>query len=254
MGTCASQRSESMMLKGDSMFPTPSLRQRILVIEDDSKMAQSLRQGLEERGYDAQVAASGEEGFFVFFSFRPDLLILDLNLPGRSGLEILKQLRQQALDVRILVLTSHNEVEERVHGLREGADDYLGKPFAFSELMARIEALLRRGQPMKSSHSLSVADLVLDLTLRRARRSEVSLALTEQEFDLLFYLVENRNRTVSREMLARDVWHETSRFTPIDNVIDVQMARLRRKVDEPFETKLLYTVRGVGFSLREPRS
>jgi DNA-binding response OmpR family regulator len=145
-------------------------------------------------------------------------------------------------------------VEERVHGLREGADDYLGKPFAFSELMARIEALLRRGQPMKSSHSLSVADLVLDLTLRRARRSEVSLALTEQEFDLLFYLVENRNRTVSREMLARDVWHETSRFTPIDNVIDVQMARLRRKVDEPFETKLLYTVRGVGFSLREPRS
>jgi len=230
-----------------------SPRQRILVIEDDKKMARSLREGFDERGYDVQVASSGEEGFFVVFSFRPDLLVLDLNLPGRGGLEILRQLREQALDLRILVLTSHNELEERVQGLRQGADDYLGKPFAFTELMARVEALLRRGQPTTPSHSLAVADLILDLTLRRARRSGTSLALTDQEFDLLLYLVENRNRAVSREMLARDVWHETSRFTPIDNVIDVQMARLRRKVDEPFETKLLYTVRGVGFSLREPR-
>ncbi len=215
-------------------------------------MARSLRQGLEERGYDVQTASSGEEGFFVVFSFRPDVLLLDLQLPGRGGLEVLKQLREQALDLRILVLTSHNEVAERVRGLRDGADDYLGKPFAFSELMARIEALLRRGQPSTICESLSVADLVLDLNLRRARRSNSDLALTDQEFDLLLYLVENCNRSVSREMLARDVWHESSRFTPIDNVIDVQMARLRRKVDEPFETKLLYTVRGVGFSLREP--
>lgn len=233
---------------------TSTVRPRILIIEDDKKMAQSLREGLEERGYDVQTAASGEEGFFVVFSFRPDLLLLDLNLPGRGGLEILKQLREQALEVRIMVLTSHNEVEERVQGLRGGADDYLGKPFAFSELMARVEALLRRGMPARTTNSLSVADLVLDMTLRRARRSGSNLTLTDQEFDLLLYLVENRNRAVSREMLARDVWHETSRFTPIDNVIDVQMARLRRKVDEPFETKLLYTVRGVGFSLREPQS
>ena len=235
-------------------MPTVPIRQRILIIEDDDKMARSLREGFEERGYDVQTASSGEEGFFVVFSFLPDLLLLDINLPGRGGLEVLKQLRKQGLDLRVLVLTSHNEVEERVQGLREGADDYLGKPFAFSELMARVEALLRRGQPTKPLHALSVADLILDLPLRRARRSGTNLALTDQEFDLLLYLVENRNRAVSREMLARDVWHETSRFAPIDNVIDVQMARLRRKVDEPFETKLLYTVRGVGFSLREPHS
>jgi DNA-binding response OmpR family regulator len=233
---------------------TVAIRQRILIIEDDNRMARSLFEGFVERGYDARVAASGEEGFFVVFSFKPDLLVLDLHLPGRGGLEILKQLRDQGLDLRVLVLTSHNELEDRVRGLGEGADDYLGKPFAFSELMARVEALLRRGQPRTPSSSLSVGDLILDLTPRRARRSGVSLALTEQEFDLLLYLVENRNRAVSREMLARDVWHETSRFTPIDNVIDVQMARLRRKVDEPFDTKLLYTVRGVGFSLREPQS
>ncbi len=234
-------------------MPGAPIRQRILIIEDDAKLARSLQQGLEERGYDVQRAGNGEEGFFLFFSFRPELLLLDLNLPGRGGLEILRQLRQQNLDVRVLVLTSHDEVDERVHGLREGADDYVGKPFAFAELLARIEALLRRGRPVKPTNSLSVADLVLDLTMRRALRSDTALALTDQEFDVLLYLVENRNRTVSREMLARDVWHETSRFTPIDNVIDVQMARLRRKVDEPFETKLLYTVRGVGFSLREPR-
>ena len=233
-------------------MPTAAVRPRILIIEDDNKMSRSLRDGLEERGYDVQTASSGEEGFFVVFSFRPDLLLLDLNLPGRGGLEVLKQLREQELDLRVLVLTSHNELEERVQGLQGGADDYLGKPFAFSELMARVEALLRRGQPRTPSHSLCVADLILDITLRRARRAGTSLALTDQEFDLLLYLVENRNRAVSREMLARDVWHETSRFTPIDNVIDVQMARLRRKVDEPFQTKLLYTVRGVGFSLREP--
>ena len=216
-------------------------------------MARSLREGFEERGYDAQVASSAEEGFFILFSFRPDVLLLDLNLPGRGGLEVLRQIREQGLNLRVLVLTSHNEVEDRVLGLRDGADDYLGKPFALSELLARVEALLRRGQPATPLNSLSVADLVLDLTLRRARRSETNLALTDQEFDLLLYLVENRNRAVSREMLARDVWHETSRFTPIDNVIDVQMARLRRKVDEPFATRLLYTVRGVGFSLREPQ-
>lgn len=233
---------------------TALVRPRILIIEDDHKMSRSLQEGLEERGYDVHTASNGEEGFFVVFSFRPDLLLLDRNLPGRGGLEILKQLRAQGLDLKILVLTSHNEVEERVEGLREGADDYLGKPFAFSELMARVEALLRRGLPVRPLNSRSVADLILDLTFRRARRSETNLALTDQEFDLLLYLVENCNRTVSREMLARDVWHETSRFTPMDNVIDVQIARLRRKVDEPFEMKLLYTVRGVGFSLREPRS
>jgi two-component system copper resistance phosphate regulon response regulator CusR len=229
------------------------VRRRILIIEDDANMRVELTRGLIERGYEVEAAASGEEGFFLIFGFRPELILLDLNLPGRGGLEILQQIRAQKLDVRVLVLTSHNEVEERVEGLRAGADDYLGKPFAAAELLARVEALLRRDQPKTPAHFLSVGDLALDIDARSAQRSGTDLSLSQKEFDVLLYLVENCNRTVSREMLARDVWREHTRFTPIDNVIDVQMTRLRRKVDDPFETKLLHTVRGVGFILREPR-
>ena len=234
------------------MACSPTSR-RVLIIEDDAKMARSLSEGVIAEGHEVKTAMSGEEGFFLVYNFRPHVILLDLNLPGRGGLDILRQIREQGLEVRVLVLTSHNEVEDRVEGLRAGADDYLGKPFAFSELLARIDALLRREQPAMSTRTFCVADLTLDIEARRARRLGADLALTQKEFDLLLYLVENCNRTVSREMLARDVWRENSRFTPIDNVIDVQMARLRRKVDDPFETKLLQTVRGVGFVLREPR-
>lgn len=233
---------------------TAPVRPRILVIEDDPKMARSLNDGVAGCGFEVKIAHTGEEGFFLVYSFRPDLILLDLNLPGRGGMEILRQIRELALDIRVMILTSHNEVGERVEGLREGADDYLGKPFAFTELIARIEALLRRGQVKAPMRTFRVGNLILDMEHRRALRSNMELTLTQKEFDLLLYLVENCNRTVSREMLARDVWHETSRFTPIDNVIDVQMARLRRKVDDPFDSKLLYTVRGVGFVLREPHS
>ncbi len=232
---------------------THATRRRILIIEDDANLARSLSEGVAGQGFDVKTANTGEEGFFLVYSFRPDLILLDRNLPGRGGLDILKQIREQALDLRVLVLTSHNEVEDRVEGLRAGADDYLGKPFAFTELLARIESLLRREQHSIPTETFRVADLVLNMEVRRAQRRDVDLALTQKEFDLLLYLVENNNRTVSREMLARDVWQENARCTPIDNVIDVQMARLRRKVDDPFEVKLLHTVRGVGFVLREPR-
>lgn len=231
-----------------------SAQQRILVVEDDPKLAKALSLELTNHGYEVQVANSGEEGFFLLYSFRPNLLLLDLTLPGRSGLEILKQVRQQGHDVRVLVLTSHNEVDDRITGLKAGADDYLGKPFSFPELLARTEALLRRGTPPDEPTALRVADLVIDTRERTAVRSGTKLLLTQREFDLLVYLIEHRDRTVSREMLSRDVWRETSRFTPIDNVIDVQMARLRRKIDDPFQTKLLQTIRGVGFILREPQS
>jgi DNA-binding response OmpR family regulator len=229
------------------------VRRRILIIEDDVRMVTALKEGLRERGYEVEVAGTGEEGFFMLYGFRPELILLDLNLPGRSGLDVLRQIREQAVDVRVLVLTSQNELEERVEGLSAGADDYLGKPFASTELLARIEALLRRNLPKSPSRSFNVADLTLDVDVRSARRSGMELALSQKEFDILLYLVENCNRTVSREMLARDVWRDNSRFTPIDNVIDVQMARLRRKIDDPFEAKLLHTVRGVGYILREPR-
>lgn len=235
----------------ESGSPLNTHRQRILVIEDEKKMADTLVSGLETNGYDAIAASTGEEGFFLAHSLRPDLILLDLNLPHRNGLEILQQMRAEAFDVRILVLTSHNSVEDRVAGLNAGADDYLGKPFSFPELLARLSALLRRSRS-DAHRPIEIADLVLDTKTRTATRSGVHLDLTNREFDLLLYLAQNRNRPVSREMLAKDVWREPSRFTPLDNVIDVQMTRLRRKVDDPFSIKLLRTIRGVGFSLREP--
>jgi DNA-binding response OmpR family regulator len=233
-------------------LPTAELRRRILIIEDDSKMAKTLSDGISAQGYEVEVAGTGEEGFFLVHRFRPELLILDLNLPKRSGLEILTQIRAQAIDLRVLILTSQNSTDDRVQGLNAGADDYLGKPFSFPELLARVNSLLRRKQAPSVAAVVAVADLRLDTNTRSAHRSGDLLELTTREFDLLLYLAEHRNQTVSREMLARDVWQETSRFTPIDNVIDVQMTRLRRKVDDPYPMKLLYTIRGIGFILREP--
>lgn len=229
----------------------PPARSKILIIEDDRKMSSALVAGIEAAGYEVLAADSAEEGFFLVHRFHPDLLLLDLTLPHRNGLEILQQIRSEGIDLRVLILTSHNTVEDRVAGLQTGADDYLGKPFSFPELMARIDALLRRFLP-PSQAALKIGDLTIDTKARIASRSGERLDLTAREFDLLLYLAENCGRTVSREMLARDVWRETSRYTPLDNVIDVQVARLRRKMDDPFAVKLLQTVRGLGFSLREP--
>lgn len=228
-------------------------RPRVLIIEDDRRMLDALLSGIEAAGYDVTAAGTAEEGFFLVHRSHPDLLILDLALPQRNGLDILRQIRSEGTDVRVLILTSHNTVEDRVTGLRTGADDYLGKPFSFPELLARIDALLRRILPSPASTSVRIGDLTLDTKTRTAWRSGETLDLTVREFDLLLYLAENRGRTVSREMLAKDVWRENSRFTPIDNVIDVQIARLRRKIDDPYRVKLLQTVRGIGFSLREPQ-
>jgi len=230
------------------------VRSKILIIEDDRKMSAALVSGVEGAGYDVTAAGSAEEGFFLVHSLQPDLLLLDLTLPQRNGLDILKQIRKEGLDLRVLILTSHNSVEDRIEGLQTGADDYLGKPFSFPELMARINALLRRFLPATQGTPLIIGDLSLDTRTRTASRSGEQIDLTSREFDLLLYLAENHGRTVSREMLAKDVWRETSRFTPIDNVIDVQVARLRRKVDDRFSIKLLQTVRGLGYSLKEPQA
>jgi len=229
------------------------VRSKVLIIEDDKKMSAALVSGVESAGYEVTAASSAEEGFFLVHSLRPDLLLLDLTLPQRNGLDILKQIRKEGLDLRVLILTSHNTVEDRVEGLRTGADDYLGKPFSFPELVARIDALLRRFLPAAQTVPLTIGDLSIDTRARAASRSGEPLDLTAREFDLLLYLAENHGRTVSREMLAKDIWRETSRFTPIDNVIDVQVARLRRKIDDPFPIKLLQTVRGLGYSLKEPQ-
>lgn len=226
-------------------------RSKILVIEDDRKMSDALVFGIEAAGFEVFAASSAEEGFYLVHTQKPDLILLDLTLPHRNGLDILEQIRRERIDVRVLILTSHNTIEDRVAGLRTGADDYLGKPFSFPELMARIDALLRRFLPATPS-TVEVGDLTVNARSRTASRTGTPLDLSPREFDLLLYLAEHRGRTVSREMLAKDVWRETSRFTPIDNVIDVQMARLRKKIDDPFATKLLQTVRGLGYCLREP--
>ncbi len=181
-----------------------------------------------------------------------DLMVLDVTLPGRSGLEILKAMRQHGFKTPVLMLTARDTVQDRVLGLDSGADDYLVKPFAFPEFLARIRALSRRGAATPGSR-LRIADLEMDVVGRLATRSGQTLDLTPREFDLLEYLVRNQGHVVSREMITRDVWREVARHTPLDNVIDVHVARLRGKVDERFDTKLVQTVRGVGFVIREER-
>jgi DNA-binding response OmpR family regulator len=226
---------------------------RVLVIEDEPKVARAVELGLKRAGYEVALARSGEEGFFRASAESFDLVLLDLMLPGRDGLQVLGALRRRAVKTPVLILTARDTVDDRVHGLDAGADDYLVKPFAFPELLARIRVLLRRGRPEESLR-LGVADLDLDVLGRRVTRAGRILDLTLREYALLEYLLRHAGQVVSREMLARDVWKEPSRGTPLDNVIDVNVARLRKKLDQGFEPKLLHTVRGVGFTIREERS
>ena len=222
---------------------------RVLIVEDERKVAKALRDGLEAEHYEVRVASTGEEGFFLVNHESFDLVVLDLMLPRRDGIEVLTTLRKRGLLTPVLILTARDTVDDRVHGLDSGADDYLVKPFAFPELLARVRALLRRGRP-EPVLTLHAADLAMDLVTRKVVRAGQTLELTVKEFEMLEYLLRHTGRVVSREMLARDVWHVTARATPLDNVIDVTIARLRRKVDDPFEAPLLHTVRGVGFVLR----
>ena len=222
---------------------------RILVVEDESKVARALARGLETELYDVVVAATGEEGFYRASSETFDLIILDVMLPGRDGFEILTTLRKSGSRVPVLVLTARDAVDDRVDGLDRGADDYVIKPFAFPELLARVRALLRRGRP--ETLRLRCADLELDVVTRKVSRANHPLDLRTREFELLEYLMRHERQLVSREMLAREVWKTQHRGTPLDNVIDVHIARVRRKVDADFPVKLIHTVRGVGFVLRE---
>ena len=223
---------------------------RILVVEDERKIAEVLVSALMTEHYDVVVAPTGEDGFFRANAEAFDLVVLDLMLPGRGGLEILQALRQRHVETPVLILTARDAIDDRVMGLDLGADDYLVKPFAVPEVLARVRALLRRGRPSEVFR-LKVADLELDLVARRANRGDRLLDLTVREFELLEYLLRHQGHLVSREMLARDVWREPRRATPLDNVIDVQMTRLRKKVDAQGSARLIHTVRGVGFVLRE---
>jgi DNA-binding response OmpR family regulator len=223
---------------------------RVLVVEDEQKVADALREGLAGENYDVIIERTGEGAFFRVNTETFDVILLDLGLPGRDGVEILTALRRRGLKTPVLVLTARDSLQDRVHGLDSGADDYLVKPFAFAELLARLRALVRRGRGSDSPR-LTVGDLGIDLITRRVTRAGQVVELTVREFELLEYLVRHQGQVVSRETLARDVWKETARTTPLDNVIDVHIARLRRKVDFDQSLKLIHTVRGVGFLLRE---
>ncbi len=222
---------------------------RILVVEDEQKVANALREGLQGERYEVVVERTGEGAFFRITTEPFDAILLDLTLPGRDGLEILTAMRERGMKTPVLVLTARDTLQDRVIGLDTGADDYLIKPFAFAELLARIRALVRRG--VAETPRLAAGDLEVHLMTRAVTRGGRPVDLTVREFELLEYLLRYQGQVVSRETIARDVWKETARTTPLDNVIDVHIARLRRKVDADQGTKLIHTVRGVGFMLRE---
>jgi DNA-binding response OmpR family regulator len=221
---------------------------RVLIIEDERKILRSLERGLQAEGHEVATAASGEAGYLLARAEPFDCLILDLLLPGRDGLQILADLRQAGNAIPVLILTARDTVEDRVIGLDAGADDYLIKPFAFAELLARVRALLRRerGEPQTV---LCADDLEMDLIRRRVVRGGVDIPLTQREFDVLAYLLRHKNTVVTRDMLGRDVWREPS--YALTNVIDVYINLLRRKVEKPGQRPLIHTRRGVGYTLRE---
>jgi DNA-binding response OmpR family regulator len=220
----------------------------ILVVEDQKKLQQSLRRGLEEEGYEVVTATTGEEGYYLATTVSTDVVVLDLMLPGRSGLEILRDLRGHGFSKPVLILTARDSVGDRVKGLDQGADDYLVKPFAFVELLARLRALLRRDVSGRELF-LRADDLEIDLLGRRVVRGGVELDLTRREYELLEYLLRHKNSTVTRDMIGREVWKETT--GSLTNTIDVYINSLRKKVEQPERKQLIHTVRGVGYVLRD---
>lgn len=220
----------------------------VLFVEDEQKTRESVAEGLVLEGWRVVAVKTGDEALAQLEATAFDLVILDWMLPGLDGLQVIRQLRTRGRHVPVLLLTARGSVDDRVAGLESGADDYLAKPFAFAELLARGRALLRR--PLLSDAPLlACGDLTLDTRSRLAVRAGNAIALTPREVDILEYLLRYQGQIVSREMLERDVWKQTRRFTSLDNVIDVQMMRLRRKIDADRTDPLIHTVRGIGYRL-----
>ncbi len=221
---------------------------RILVVEDDREAASWLIKGLKEAGHVADLAGDGEAGLNLARERVHDVIVMDRMLPKMDGLEAIRVLRKEGITAPVLILSALGDVDEKVKGLRAGGDDYLAKPYAFSELLARIETLVRRraGEPLQTK--LKVADLEIDLLARTAHRGGKAILLQPREFKLLEYLMRNAGSVVTRTMLLENVWDY--HFDPQTNVIDVHVSRLRQKVDKPFPTSLIHTVRNAGYMLR----
>nr|WP_269472882.1 heavy metal response regulator transcription factor [Aquicella siphonis] len=221
---------------------------RILIVEDENKTAAYLNKGLSESGFIVDIANNGEDGLYLATHHHYDLIVLDIMLPKLDGWSILVEIRRKIPDARVLLLTARDDVEDKVKGLELGADDYLVKPFAFSELLARIRSLLRRGTA-QTSDSLSIADLSIDIIKHKATRGPHRLNLTPKEFALLILLAQRTGEVLSRTLIAESVWDIN--FDSDTNVVDVAIRRLRQKVDDPFDKKLIHTVRGMGYVLEE---
>lgn len=223
---------------------------RLLVVEDEPGIAQFIRQGLSESGYAVDVARDGEEGADYAFAAEYDVIVLDIMLPKKNGLALLRDLREHGNHVPVLLLTARDAVEDRVKGLDEGADDYLVKPFAFPELLARVRALLRR-PPLQADNVLQIGDLMMDTARHEVRRAHKPIDLSPREFSLLEYLMRHPNQVLTRTQIAEHVWNFD--FYSQSNVVDVYIGYLRRKMDRGFEEPLIHTVRGIGYQMSAER-
>ena len=220
---------------------------RALIVEDDRAIAEFVARGLREAGFAVDQAADGETGLELALSEPYDVAIIDLMLPQRDGLSLIDELRRRGRATPVLILSARRSVDDRVRGLQSGGDDYLTKPFAFAELLARVQALVRRATRAPEPTTLTLGDLTLDLLTRKVTRADIPIDLRPREFALLEYLMRNSGKVVSKTMILSHVWDYT--FDPQTNIVDVLVSRLREKIDRPFDRKLLRTVRGVGYVL-----
>jgi heavy metal response regulator len=231
------------MVKGDPSF------MRILVIEDDNKIASFIVKGLQQAGMAVDHAADGEDGLHLALNEKYDAAVVDIMLPKLDGLSVIQKMRDSKVKTPVIILSAKRSVDDRITGLQSGSDDYLVKPFAFSELLARIQALIRRSSGITESHSLRVGELTMDLITREVYRGDKKLDLQAKEFSLLEYLMRNAGRVISKTMILEHVWDY--HFDPQTNVVDVLVCRLRNRIDKDFAEKLIHTIRGVGYVLRK---
>ncbi len=217
----------------------------IIIIEDDAKTASFVSKGLQQAGFNTVVAPDGKDGLFKMQTGEFDVAIIDIMLPGMDGFTVIQKLRDAKISTPVIVLSARNSVEDKVRGLQAGGDDYLAKPFSFTELLARIQALLRRASSQVEPTTLTVADLTIDLLSHKVHRAGQKIDIQPQEYMLLEYLMRNAGRIVSKTMIIEHVWEYN--FDPQTNIVETRMCRLREKIDKPFERKLIHTVRGFGY-------
>ncbi|OGV50252.1 MAG: DNA-binding response regulator [Lentisphaerae bacterium GWF2_52_8] len=220
---------------------------RLLLVEDDAKTAAFTSKGLKQAGYSVEIATDGAEGLAKATMQKFDMAIIDIMLPKLDGLSLLRELRQRKLELPIIILSAKGSVEDKIKGLQQGGDDYLAKPFAFSELLARVQALLRRASSIVDPATLNYADLSVDILSRKVTRNGEKIDIQPMEYMLLEYLLRNAGRVVSKTMIMENVWEYN--FDPQTNIVEARICRLRDKIDRPYERKLIHTVRGFGYVL-----